>query len=58
VPALVKHVLEQVRLSGELDKSLVKGFVFEGIRAVYAKAMEIGDLGTALRALKMLKEFA
>jgi hypothetical protein len=58
VPALVTHVLEKVRLSGELDKRLVRGFVFEGIRTIYQKAMEIGDLGTALRSLKMLKEFA
>jgi hypothetical protein len=57
VPALTRYVMEQIRLSGDVDRQLVRGFVVEGIRTLYAKSTEIGDLGTALRCLKELKEF-
>lgn len=53
VIALVAH---HFCLAGQADGVNVRGFAIEGYRELYRKALKIGDLATALKALARLEK--
>jgi hypothetical protein len=55
---LILKALKEISKAGEPDEQLVAGFVIEGTRQIYQRALDVGDLQTALRALKQLADFA
>jgi hypothetical protein len=57
-PLLVAAWKKIARSGASADADSVKGFCVEATRAVYQKAMETGDYGVALRAIRQLSEFS
>ncbi len=55
---LIVEALADITRNGELDKKLIRGFCFESARDVYRRAVEAGDFGSALRALKQIEGLA
>lgn len=56
-PLMIAAVKELAK-NGRPDLELVFGFAIEGTRTIYQRALELGDLQTALRAIKQLTELA
>jgi|GEM_PF-6404674 len=51
---LIAQALREIAAQGRPDKMLLMGFVLEGTREIYKKALAIGDFQTALAALRQL----
>jgi hypothetical protein len=57
-PLIIDALKKLTEAGAEPDRDLVRGFAMEGTREIYRRAAEMGDLQTALRALKQLMELA
>jgi len=55
---LIVAALKELAKCGSPNMELLRGFVIEGTREIYRKALEVADHQTALRALKQLMELA
>ena len=55
---LIVAAMKELAKQAEPDMSILKGFVLEGTREIYRKALEVGDQQTALRALAQLLKLA
>lgn len=57
-PLIISALKNLAKAGAEPDGDLVRGFALEGTRAIYQKALEVGDHQTALRALAQLVKLA
>jgi hypothetical protein len=55
---LIVAAMERIADSASADPATVRGFCIEANRHIYHKAIEAGDLSTALRAIKQLQDIA
>ncbi len=55
---LVLAVAEQLADGATADPAIVRGWCFHATRDLYRRMVEIGDFAGAIRAVKLLKEFA
>jgi hypothetical protein len=56
-PILVA-AMKELANAGRTDPVAVRGFVIEGTRTIYQRAMKKGDYRTALQALRQLNDVA
>lgn len=55
---LIVQAMTRIADSADPEPAIVRGFAIEGTRTIYQRAMSMGDLQTALRALKQLVDLA
>ena len=55
---LMVAAAREIEKAADVEPALVRGFAIEATRTIFQKAMEIGDLATALRAVKQLTDLA
>ena len=58
IEPLIVAAIEQIRVAGNFDPSLVRGWCFEAYRDLYRRLLEIGDYVGALRALNQILKMA
>ena len=49
-------VCDDLAADAQTDRTALKGWAMNAYREIYRRALELGDLATALRAAKMLSE--
>jgi len=55
---LIVAAMQRIAKSADAEPDVIRGWCIEATRHVYQKAIEVGDLATALRAVKQLQGMA
>jgi len=55
---LIVAAMQRIAKSADVEPDIIRGWCIEATRHVYQKAIELGDLATALRAVKQLHSMA
>ena len=53
---LIIAAMKQLANAGQADESIIRGWAVESTREIYRRAMDVGDLQTALRAAKQMHD--
>lgn len=54
--AAMAAVCDDLAADAQTDRTALKGWTMNAYREIYRRALELGDLATALRAAKLLSE--
>jgi len=55
---LIVAAMQRIAKSADAEPDVIRGWCIEATRHVYQRAIELGDLATALRAVKQLHSMA
>lgn len=55
---LIVAAVGRIEKAGQFDPGIVRGWCFEAYRDLYRRMIEVGDFGGAMRAVKLITDFA